>query len=245
MKKWMALLMALLLALSLAPAPAEETAPETDPALLGDWYAEMQNIALTLTLNENGQYALSYPALPDAAREGTWELRDGYVYLDGDEEEPLNFTGDKLIWGAARVFFYRESPQVYAPADPDPSASLTAFAGAWRSAYALANGAALPAGLVDQDVRLYVEIAAPDEAAPAGQPAARAAIIGGPFADSALDFTFENGALSFADETFSLQLAMQTDSLLRLTLAAGGETLSLVCVSYLTEGLLPDPEPAQ
>ena len=229
---WLALLLALLLALSLAPALAEETAPETDPALLGEWYAEMQNIALTLTLNENGHYNLSYPALPDAAQTGAWELRDGFVYLDGDEEEPLNYTGEKLILGTPRLIFSREPADVYLPGDIDPEAQLSDFAGAWRSAYALVGDAALPATAVGEDVRIFVENT-------------RAAVTGTLLEDALLDFTFENGALTCQSGPAALTLALQTDHLLRLTLTAAGESVTLVCASYLTEGLFPEEEAAE
>ena len=231
MKKWITLLLALLVILSaaLAPAMTEETAPETDPALLGEWYAELDNLALTLTLNENGAYTLAYPALPDAAQTGAWELRDGFVYLDGDEEEPLNYTGEKLILGTPRLIFSREPADVYLPGDIDPEAQLSDFAGAWRSAYALVGDAALPATAVGEDVRIFVENT-------------RAAVTGTLLEDALLDFTFENGALTYEAENFTLTLNLQTDHLLRFTLSAGGESVSLVCVSYLTEGLFPEEE---
>ena len=231
MKKWITLLLALLVILSAAKdlALAEETAPETDPALLGEWYAELDNLALTLTLNENGAYTLTYPALPDAAQTGRWDLRDGFVYLDGDEEEPLNYTGERLILGTPRLIFSREPADVYIPGEIDPEAALSDFAGGWRSAYTLAGDAALPASAVGEDVRFYVENT-------------RAALTGTLFQDAIVDFNFENGALTYANQGFTLTLNLQTDHLLRFTLSAGGESVTLVCVSYLTEGLFPEEE---
>lgn len=226
MKRMMILLLALALALS--PALAEEAAP--GPA--GEWHAQTDGLALTLTLHENGAYTLSIPALRDSSAEGAWELRDGYVYLDGDENVPLNYTGDRLIQAAQGLFFSREPAAVYVPAGAVSDARPEDFAGAWRSAYVLLDGAALPAGLLDEDVRLYVEDT-------------RAALTGGIFADSVLDFTYENGALSFAAGDFSILLQMQQDEALRMTLSAAGEEMTLILFSWMDEGLFPEENAAQ
>ena len=78
------LIAVLALALCLPMALAEETLSP-----LGDWYAEIGGMPLQLTLTEDGAYTLSFPGLPDAPTQGTWELNDGFIFLDGGRNGPL------------------------------------------------------------------------------------------------------------------------------------------------------------
>ncbi len=82
-KKILALVLALLVILT-AAALAEETLSP-----LGDWYAEIGGMPLQLTLTEDGAYTLSFPGLPDTPTQGTWELNDGFIFLDGGRNGPL------------------------------------------------------------------------------------------------------------------------------------------------------------
>lgn len=223
----MALFLALLLALSLMPALAEEIAPSP----LGDWYGDYHGVPLQLTFREDGAYALSYPGLPASAQEGQWTLDEGYIFLNGEEAAPLSFDGDRLSLPSLGLWFSREEIAPYAPGEINGQAALETFAGAWRSAYILTKGAALPAKLLKDDTRIYVEDA-------------RAALMGNLFGQMIVDLAFENGALTCQDGGLSLRMEMQADFLLRMTVEKDGEETVLVLSPYLTEGLFPEEEAA-
>ena len=233
MKKIIVLILAL--ALCLGIAQAEETIPpqEDASALLGDWYGTFHGVPVQLTFREDGAYTAAYPGLPESAQEGVWRLEDGFVFLNGDDSAPLSLDGDRLSRRSLGLYFTREQAAYYVPADPDPTAPLEAFAGAWHSVYVMGNGGAwIPADLAEEDARIYVE-------------QARAALVEKRVGEKIVDFVFENGALTGEGDGFSLSLQMQQDSLLRLTLTANGETVSLICAPFLVEGLYPEAEAAE
>ena len=218
------LILALLLALCLLPAHAEEA-----PSPLGDWYAEIGGMPLQLTLTEDGTYTLSFPGLPEEPSKGAWELNDGFILLDGDENTPLSFDGDRLTRRSLGLFFTREAPALYTPAEIIPDAALEQFAGAWRSAYAILDGAALPASALEDDTVLYIEENA-------------AALTGNLFGVIIAEFAWENGALSFAADGLAITLQLQQDGFLRMTVSAGDEEMALALGSFVPEGLRQESE---
>ncbi len=231
MKRSAALFLALLLALSLTPALAEEIPEAPAPSPLGDWYGEYGGMPLQLTLREDGVYSLSYPGLPASAQEGKWTMDEGYVFLNGEEAAPLSFDGDRLSLSSLGLYFTREEIAPYVPGEINSQAALEAFAGAWRSAYILTKGAALPAKLLKDDTRIYVEDA-------------RAALMGKLFGQMIVDLAFENGALTCEDGGLSLRMEMQADFLLRMTVLKDGEETVMVLSPFRTEGLFPEEEAA-
>ena len=226
-KKILALAAALVLFVILSavknlPAQAEETLSP-----LGDWYAEIGGLPLQLTLTEDGTYTLSFPGLPEEPSKGAWELNDGFILLDGDDTAPFSWDGDRLTRRSLGLFFTREMPALYTPAEVLPDAALEQFAGAWRGAYAVLDGAALPASALGDDTILYIEENA-------------VALTGNLFGEIIAEFVYDNGALSFASDGLSITLQLQQDGFLRMTLSAGDEELTLALGSYVPEGLMQE-----
>ena len=223
-KKTLALAAVLVLALCLPFAHAEEA-----PSPLGDWYAEIGGMPLQLTLTEDGTYTLSFPGLHDAPTQGAWELNDGFVILDGDDTAPFSWDGDRLTRRSLGLFFTREAPALYTPAEILPDAALEQFAGAWRGAYAILDGAALPASALEDDTILYIEENA-------------AALTGNLFGEIVAEFVHENGALSFASDGLSITLQLQQDGFLRMTVSDGDEEMALLLTSYTPDFLASETE---
>ncbi|MBR2834867.1 MAG: hypothetical protein IKE43_04025 [Coriobacteriales bacterium] len=97
MKKYLALLLAFVLVLLPLPAAMAQEAEvlglnEPPASAEGNWYADLSGVPLELTLAKDGTYTLVSSALPNESHKGTWEQRDGFVWLDGDDTSPLNLT---------------------------------------------------------------------------------------------------------------------------------------------------------
>ncbi len=193
---------------------------ETVPNVTGDWYANLDGAAIHLSLTEDGSYAFSVPGSEQV--NGAWELKDGFVYLDGDESTPLSFNGPTLANADAGLFFTREQPEVYAPVDLLPNASVPLFAGLWRSAYTLQNGAALSAGFTEDDTLIYIE-------------ELKAILKGGPFGYRLVDLAFENGALTCAAGDMTVCMEFQQDGFLRLTTEKDGQTETRILIRTALE----------
>ena len=209
MKKYIALFLACLLLMAVIPAVAEEDAT-------GVWYADTDVAAVTLTLSPDGTYTLDFPAMPEFCKSGTWELRDGFVYMDGDERTPLSFSGTALTRADADLSFIREPVETYAAADPQPDASADLFDGLWRSAYVMQNGYVLPADQ-DDDTLVYIE-------------ETKAILKGGPFRYILTDLAFENGAMTYTADDLSACLEFQQDGYLRLTVEKDGESETRILI---------------
>ena len=203
MKKYIALFLACLLLMAVIPAVAEEDAA-------GVWYADTDVAAVTLTLSPDGTYTLDFPAMPEFCKSGTWELRDGFVYMDGDERTPLSFSGTALTRADAGLSFTREPVETYAAADPLAEATADLFDGLWSSAYVMQNGYVLPADQ-DDDTLVYIE-------------ETKAILKGGPFRYILTDLAFENGAMTYTAEDLYAYLELQQDGYLRLTVEKDGES---------------------
>ena len=219
MKKTIALFLAIALVLSAAAALSE-----TD--ISGLWYADLGGVTAELTLNADGSYHLAVPL--EEEKTGTWKLDDGFVYFDGANTPGLaTWDESTMILGDFAGAFTREKPRFYTTADVITDAPVSLFAGLWRSAYTVQDGAALPAGYSDDNTLIYIE-------------ETRALLKGGPFGYRIVDLTLENGALVFSDDEISVRLEMQQDAFLRLTVEREG--LSEVRIMARTEIDEPDTD---
>ena len=227
MKKLLAIVLtlALLLVPVLALAEGEERPQTEEEKLSGAWYAQLRGMDLSLTLAADGAYGLSFAG---ETTEGTWRLTDGMIYLDEGADPALYRVEDKLYWTDLGVYLTREQPVgAYVPGDL-LTAGVTAdlFNGYWTSLFVEAGGAVLPAYELNDETDVYVE--------------APKAALGGPiFGDVAVDMTFENAALTWAEGDTAVSLALQSDGLLRLTVSAPDAALTVYLSRVATE---PVPE---
>ncbi len=232
MKKCFALILALVLLM--ASALAEEDAVVVDADVLpdpsGDWFGDANGFPMRLTLNGDGAYALSSSAAPGEPQAGLWEYRDGFVWLDGDEDAPLNLTAMLLVaddearepaeeeiltWTALNVIFRRQAAPAYVPADIDPAAALDALAGYWKCAFVDAGGAPVSAAALGDNTDVYIE----------GE---TVALGGDMFGDVYIDFTFADGELSVdIDGSLLIAIALQRDGVLRMTLTQADDGMTL------------------
>jgi hypothetical protein len=249
MKKLLSILLCALLALSAFAMGEGETLPPFDPdayeylemplplerSILGDWYADFQGVAIKLTLSDEGAYTLSVPgaeAVTDA-----WELRDGMLYLEGNEA-PLLPLDEALIWSPVNLGFRREAPSVYKPAEAYKATSIEAYNGFWRAQFTQvgsakdkskrpavrsvqAGGSVILSSAIGDDTALYIENG-------------KAALAGQLFGRQLAEFAYADGALTAKVEGGKVTLQLQEDGLLRL-MYEGGEAK----VIYL----LPAPDP--
>lgn len=228
MKKLLLILLAALLLLSygcaaFAEADLEEIVedetlepmPESfyplERRILGDWYADFEGLALTLSLSEDGGYALLVPG--QAAMEGVWELLDGYVTLDDGEGGKLLPVDGVLYWGGPEVLFTRDLPETYVPAEIVSDAQAGDFDGYWKSQFIAVGEGTLLASAVGDKTDVYID--------------GTSVALGGPlFGDVLVGMELRDGALYYAAGNVSVTLLLQRDGLLRLTLS-GEKTLTL------------------
>ena len=203
MNRIFAILLAFLVLLSSAAlAEAEPVDPTLDPA--GDWYSSVEDVPVTLSLDPDGGYSFALPAALGAPQTGTWTLDDGFVCMN--DGSALNLVNEsRLIWTNRGLFFTREAPALYAPADLMEGATLELYAGYWKCVYVDADGVALPAEALGETTDLYIDGAT--------------VALGGPrFGDIFWTFDFADGALTADVNGQRVNLALQQDGFLRLTL---------------------------
>ena len=226
MKRFWIILFAVLL-FGACPALAEETANETiyeTPA--GTWYGELEGFILTLTLEEDGTYALSAPGREEA--HGAWAAEDGAVVLDG--ETAFDFIGETLLSRSGDFTFFRRQPEVYVPAPVTEMEFLEAegkkvplgLDGAWKSVYVLIDGTAVPADSLGDQAAVYFE-------------SLRAIIVGDLFGELIADFAFEGNVLRVEEEGLAFLIQRQEDGYLRFTATAGDGEIVYILAPYLTE----------
>ena len=250
MKKTLMIILALLLALT-PLALAEDEAPEgfdfpeltlsdlpVVMTLPGDWYADLQGLAIKLTLSGDGAYALEVPG--SVAQTGAWEINeeDGMLYLGGNEAPLLPLT-DAIIWNAANLVFRRDDILTYTPAEVYTEVQTESFNGWWRAHFTQvggardtskrpavrsvqAGGSVILSSFIDDDTALYIENG-------------KAALAGQLFGRQIAEFSLKNGVLTAEVDGAKVTLALQTDGFLRLTYASKDEAK----VIYLL--LAPDP----
>lgn len=203
------------------PAPAPE--PET-------WYGQSRGMDLVLTLQPDGSYALS---LGGETSNGAWTEGDDGIILDGNDAAPLYRVDGRLLWLSMGLSLSGEAPAfgAYAPAEVlTEGVTAELFNGYWKSAYIDADGTILPAYELDDKTDIYIE--------------APKAALGGPlFGDTAVEMTFADGALNWAEEGVSVKLELQADGFLRATLTAPNANMTLYLLPQYAEGLSSAPQP--
>ncbi len=244
MKKLLAILLSLLLLL----VPAFALGEEGETVLTGDWYTEVNGMIVQFTLNADGTYAVAIPTQPDATVTGAWTEKDGFLYFDGNELPEINVLGaDVMKWIDFDAFLRREAPAVYTPAEPLADAPAELYRGYWKALYVEVNGAML----------LGDTLGAPTAALIDGT---TVALIGPLTGETVLETAYENGALTWTEGDVTITLALQQDSLLRMTLTVpkpaaeaapaetaeatepAADTVTLYLMQPYLEGVGPVPE---
>ena len=219
MKKAVSLLVFLsMLTIALFTVIAEENAPVS-----GIWYSTTSGIPVRLTLSEDGSYTSAAPGTDPVT--GTWEERDGDLFLDGSETPEFTVQDDRLLWNGMAAFLTREEQVVYTPAETFADFDPALFRGYWKALYVDVDGAACLASALNDTTDLYVE--------------GNSMILGGPlFGDLPVKAESTDGALACTAEGISVILRMQQDSLLRMTVDTGEETMTW----YLQAAGFPEEE---
>ena len=126
MKKAVSLLVFLsMLTIALFTVIAEENAPVS-----GIWYSTTSGIPVRLTLSEDGSYTSAVPGTDPVT--GTWEERDGDLFLDGSETPEFTVQDDRLLWNGMAAFLTREEQVVYTPAETFADFDPALFRGYWK-----------------------------------------------------------------------------------------------------------------
>ncbi len=239
MKKTFALLLALMLLLAplSAWAEGEETPPpppEYEPLpeafwplsqqVPGDWFADFFGLEIRLILGEEGAYALFVPGSEPLS--GVWEVRDGLLIMDGDEDSPVLFLNDTLRMEEPDLLFTRERPLVYTPAEPLLNASASAYDGFWKVQFVAVGEGTVLAAALGENTELYIE-------------GTKLAVNGTLLGLRQFETAFADGALTFATDRGIVALQLLQDGFLRLTLF--GEAPATL---YLMAKPLPGQNPA-
>ena len=238
MKKLLSILLALTLLLGALAFSEEVIIPEIDmesyeyyempvpleQRIRGEWYTSFQGLAVKLTLDE-GAYTLEFPGTgKDSA--GAWEIKDGMLYLEGNEA-PLLPLDSALIWSAVNLVFSREQPVTYTPAEVYADAQAETFNGFWRAHFTQvggardtskrpavrsvqAGGSVILSSAVGDDTALYLENG-------------KAALAGTLFGRQLAEFSLTDGALTAKVDGAKVTLQLQQDGFMRLTYEKGGE----------------------
>ena len=219
MKKAVSLLVFLsMLTIALFTVIAEENAPVS-----GIWYSTTSGIPVRLTLSEDGSYTSAAPGTDPVT--GTWEERDGSIFLDGSETPEFTVQDDRLLWNGMAAFLTREEQAVYTPAEILADFDPALFRGYWKALYVDVDGTACLASALNDSTDLYVE--------------GNSMILGGPlFGDLPVKAESTDGALACTAEGITVTLRMQQDSFLRMTVDTGEETLTW----YLEAAGIPEAE---
>ena len=219
MKKAVSLLVFLsMLTIALFTVIAEENAPVS-----GIWYSTTSGIPVRLTLSEDGSYTSAAPGTDPVT--GTWEERDGSIFLDGSETPEFTVQDDRRLWNGMAAFLTREEQAVYTPAEILADFDPALFRGYWRALYVDVDGIACLASSLNDTTDLYVE--------------GNSVILGGPlFGDLPVKAESADGALTCTAEGITVTLRMQQDSFLRMTVDTGEETLTW----YLEAAGIPEAE---
>ena len=221
MKKLFCILLILVLLMPAVCSCAEDSIESI--VIDGTWYSSMNGIPVRLKLSEDGSYTSAAPGAEPVT--GTWEERDGNIFLDGSETPELTVQDDKLLWNDMAAFFTREEQMVYTPAEIYADFDPALFRGYWKALYVDVDGAACLASALNDTTDLYVE--------------GNSMILGGPlFGDLPVKAESADGALVCTAEGITVTLRMQQDSFLRMTVDTGEETLTW----YLEAAGIPEAE---
>ena len=184
---------------------------DSEPDLTGLWYCSFGAVDLCLELEAGGAYTVTLPHDPEGTVTGTWEERDGFLYLDGDMAAPLSAYGTLLSWPAAGVFLSREEPApLYVPAATLEKLPEGILDGYWVAAFLELDGEVFSVEDLNERMDLYVE-------------GSRAALGGPVFGDQIVELEVLENGLSFSGEGFRVDMSLQADGFLRLSMEAEGE----------------------
>lgn len=151
MKKILTAVLTLVLALSMLCGASAEAAGVT-----GVWYGDMYGMVATLTINEDGTYALE---IMGEAAPGAWVLEGDQLYMDKGLETEAVFTYDAaaqtLDWDG--MVFGREAIEQWMPAAARADAAIEEFAGEWVAERVDAFGAVLPVADAGIEAKLAIE----------------------------------------------------------------------------------------
>ena len=205
-----------MLTIALFTVIAEENAPVS-----GIWYSTTSGIPVRLTLSEDGSYTSAAPGTDPVT--GTWEERDGSIFLDGSETPEFTVKDGSLLWNGMAAFLTREEQAVYTPAEILADFDPALFRGYWKALYVDVDGIACLASSLNDTTDLYVE--------------GNSMILGGPlFGDLPVKAESADGALVCTAEGITVTLRMQQDGFLRMTVDTGEETMTW----YLTAVGIPE-----
>ena len=238
MNKLLSILLALTLMLCASALGEEVIIPEPDmesyeyyempvpleQAVLGEWYASFQGLAVKLTLDEDA-YKLEFPGTGKGSS-GAWEIKDGMLYLEGNDA-PLLPLDTALIWSAVSLTFLREQPVTYVPAEVYAGAQAELFNGFWRAQFTQvggardtskrpavrsvqAGGSVILSSAIGDDIALYIENG-------------KVALAGELFGRQVDEFSLRDGALTARVDGAKVTLQLQQDGILRLTYEKGSE----------------------
>lgn len=178
-------------------------------SLTGTWYASFSDALVQLVLNEDNTYILKISG--EEPIHGTWEEQDGYLSLDGVQPPEIIIVNEMIIWREAGLIFGHESTGLYyTPAETTNELSPERIGGYWKSTLIDEDGVAIPAGFVNDKTDLYID--------------GNGVILGGPvFGDVLVKAAYRNGTLTCEKDGKTIQLQLQQDGIMRLTLSGEGE----------------------
>ena len=183
--------------------------------IYGSWYADYKGLILELSVDTDGSYDLIVPG-GEGSRSGEWTLKSGMLYLEGENSEPLIIMGEALKWDSAELFFRREKPETYIPADLFNDAKEGDFDGYWKCHFVGVGDGVMLASAMNENTDLYIE-------------GKNVALGGDLFGDVAMEFVYEDGALKLDLDGTEITLQIQQDGFLRLTMKAE-KTLTMYCL---------------
>jgi len=213
MKKILVAILALVLSLSMLCVASAEAAGVT-----GVWYGDMYGMVATLTINEDGTYALE---MMGDSQPGEWVLEGTTLYVDKGTEYEGSFVYDEAAQtlNMDDVVFGREVIEQWMPAAARADAAVEDFAGEWVAERVDAFGAVLPVADAGIEAKLSIEGAHVvltmffvEEDVTEGDAA---------FADGALTLTQEHNG-----ETLTYVVSALEDGMLSCTAPMFGETVT-------------------
>lgn len=210
MKKLLASLLALTMLLSAAVCSAVAEAA----SLSGEWYADLFGLTFTLTLNEDGTYAMDMTG--EESTSGTWTFDGTNIIMDAgtDEEAVLTYDGESISISIEGfdLQFTREAPASFEPAAARTDTALEEFAGSWELTTVGMMGMYVSPDIIGASIVL--NISGTDVTYIITEE-------GGEPMEVKLEAAFADGTLTFADPT-----------------AGDTEGMSTACISMLEDGTL-------
>lgn len=205
--------------------PEIEDVPEefynVNQGIYGSWYADYKGLILELSVDADGSYDLIVPG-GEGSQNGEWIFKNGMLYLDGENSEPLILMGEALKWDSADLFFRREKPETYVPTDLFYDAKEGDFDGYWKSHFVGVGDGVMLASAMNENTDIYIE-------------GTNVALGGDLFGDVAMEFVCEDGALKLDLDGAEITLQIQQDGFLRLTMKAE-KTVTLYCLPSAIPG---------